>query len=52
MQILELNPDDTVAKKSLARLQPIVRERQEKMKDEMLGTSALARTAHLVCLLC
>lgn len=36
-KILELNPDDTVARKSLARLQPIVRERQEKMKDEMLG---------------
>ena len=39
MQALELNPDDALAKKTIARLQPIVRERQEKMKDEMLGRS-------------
>lgn len=37
MQVLELNPEDPIAKKSIARLQPIVAERQEKMKDEMLG---------------
>lgn len=37
MQAQELNPGDVVATKSIARLQPIVAERQEKMKDEMLG---------------
>lgn len=36
-KISELNPEDPIAKKSIARLQPIVAERQEKMKDEMLG---------------
>ena len=38
-QVHELSPDDLAAKKSIARLQPIVAERQEKMKDEMLGES-------------
>lgn len=37
MQALELNPEDPIAKKSIAQLQPMVAERQEKMKDEMLG---------------
>lgn len=37
MQVQELSPDDITASKSIARVQPIVAERQEKMKDEMLG---------------
>ncbi|KAL3149428.1 hypothetical protein ABBQ32_002222 [Trebouxia sp. C0010 RCD-2024] len=36
-KVQELHPDDPVAQKSISRLQPIVAERQEKMKDEMLG---------------
>ena len=37
LQVQELHPDDPIAQKSISRLQPIVAERQEKMKDEMLG---------------
>ena len=39
VKALELNPDDQVAKKTIARLQPIVAQRQEKMKDEMIGNA-------------
>ena len=37
LQVQDLHPDDPIAQKSISRLQPIVAERQEKMKDEMLG---------------
>lgn len=37
VQAQEIRPDDPIAQKSILRLQPIVAERQEKMKDEMLG---------------
>lgn len=33
----ELQHGDAIAVKGIARLQPIVAERQEKLKDEMLG---------------
>ena len=49
MQALELNPEDPIAKKSIARLQPIVAERQEKMKDEMLGAVLSCITGFHVC---
>ncbi len=49
MQVLELNPEDPIAKKSIARLQPIVAERQEKMKDEMLGAVRSRIAAFHVC---
>ena len=48
MQVLELNPEDPIAKKAIARLQPIVAERQEKMKDEMLGAVHSCTTAFRV----
>ncbi len=37
VQIKELDPDNASAAKSVLRLTPIVNERREKMKDEMLG---------------
>ena len=49
MQISELNPEDPIAKKSIARLQPIVAERQEKMKDEMLGAVLSCIAGFHVC---
>lgn len=49
MQVLELNPEDPIAKKSIARLQPIVAERQEKMKDEMIGAVLSCIHAFHVC---
>jgi hypothetical protein len=36
-QVLELDPSNRPAAAAAARLQPIVAERQEKLKDEMLG---------------
>lgn len=33
----ELDPDNALANKTVLRLTPIVNERREKMKDEMLG---------------
>lgn len=46
LQVIELNPEDSIAKKTVARLQPIVAERQEKMKDEMLGKNLLVTAIH------
>ena len=37
MQIKELDPGNASAGKAVQRLTPIVNERREKMKDEMLG---------------
>lgn len=37
-QIKELDPDNASASKSVQRLTPIVEDRREKMKNEMLGT--------------
>mmetsp|Transcript_39571 Transcript_39571/g.88030 ORF Transcript_39571/g.88030 Transcript_39571/m.88030 type:complete len:249 (+) Transcript_39571:79-825(+) len=36
-QLLELEPDNAWAKSTAVRLEPIVREKHEKLKDEMLG---------------
>ncbi|EIE22825.1 TPR protein [Coccomyxa subellipsoidea C-169] len=36
-KVIELDPDNTLAKNTVLRLTPVVKERQEKMKDEMLG---------------
>lgn len=37
MQILELDPSNVAAKHKAKKWEPIVQERQEKMKDEMMG---------------
>jgi len=36
-QVKDLDPGNALAKKTIQRLTPIVNERREKMKDEMLG---------------
>ena len=41
MQTLELDPGNTVAIAKTKRLEPIVTERREKMKDEMMGGFSL-----------
>lgn len=38
MQVLELEPDNSLAKRAVERLEPVVNERREKLKEEMLGT--------------
>ena len=43
MQIKELDPGNASAGKAVQRLTPIVNERREKMKDEMLGEFDLCR---------
>lgn len=40
MQTLELDPGNTVAVAKTGRLEPVVAERREKMKDEMIGEPA------------
>lgn len=40
LQTLELDPGNTVAVAKTARLEPVVAERREKMKDEMIGAAA------------
>ena len=56
MQIKELDPGNVSAGKAVQRLTPIVNERREKMKDEMLGRSQLlpplSIAAGLLYLLC
>ena len=37
VQVKELDPDNPLADKTVQRLTPIVNERRERMKDEMLG---------------
>ena len=37
LQTLELDPGNTVSVAKVARLEPVVAERREKMKDEMIG---------------
>jgi hypothetical protein len=37
MQVKELDPTNALAMKSVQRLTPVVEERREKMKEEMLG---------------
>ena len=39
-QVKELDPDNPLANKTVQRLTPIVDDRREKMKDEMLGEGA------------
>lgn len=34
---MELDPEDAAMKKVVKKLEPIVEERREKMKDEMMG---------------
>lgn len=36
-KIIELDPSNQQAKKSLFRLEPLAAEKKEKMKEEMLG---------------
>ena len=40
-QVLELDPGDAAMQKTVKRLEPIVEERREKMKDEMMGAHHL-----------
>jgi hypothetical protein len=37
MQIVELDSSNSVAKYNIQKWEPVVKERQEKMKEEMLG---------------
>ena len=37
MQLVELNPGNAQAKANIRKWEPIVAERQEKMKEEMMG---------------
>lgn len=37
VQAMEIDPDNKVALSVIRRLEPIVQERREKMKEEMLG---------------
>ncbi len=41
-QVLELDPGNAIAQKSVQRLTPIVEERREKLKEEMMGEQQLA----------
>jgi hypothetical protein len=36
-KILELDPSNDQAKKTIRRLQPLAEEKREKMKEEMIG---------------
>lgn len=45
VQVLELEPGNAVADGMVKRLTPVVNERREKLKDEMMG----ARSKHLLC---
>ena len=49
IQVQELQPGDAIAAKGIARLQPIVAERQEKLKDEMLGTCCTSVYSYCFC---
>ena len=40
-QVEELDPGNSLAASTVQRLTPIVNERREKMKEEMLGEAAL-----------
>lgn len=54
LQTLELDPGNTVSVAKVARLEPVVAERREKMKDEMIGAVSgllLAPTDVLLVLL-
>jgi hypothetical protein len=44
LQTLELDPGNTVSVAKVARLEPVVAERREKMKDEMIGAAACFAT--------
>lgn len=37
MQLVELDPGNSRARANIAKWEPIVKERQEKMKEEMMG---------------
>jgi hypothetical protein len=37
LQVLELDPENPWAARTQQRLEPIVQDRQEKMKEEMMG---------------
>ena len=37
LQVKELDPDNALATTTVQRLTPVVNERRERMKDEMLG---------------
>jgi hypothetical protein len=38
-KVIELDPSNAQAKRSLFRLEPLAAEKREKMKEEMLGKS-------------
>lgn len=38
-KIIELDPSNEQAKRSLFRLEPLAAEKREKMKEEMIGNS-------------
>lgn len=40
-KILELDPSNYDARRSIIRLEPLAREKTEKMKEEMIGTLTL-----------
>lgn len=41
VQVVELDPGNALATKTVQRLTPIVEEKREKMKEEMLGETWL-----------
>lgn len=50
VQVLELEPGNSIADKAVKRLLPVVEERREKLKEEMVG--ARGRGANATLLLC
>ena len=50
LQTLELDPGNTVSMAKTARLEPVVAERREKMKDEMIGAAACFATCKPECI--
>lgn len=49
LQVLELEPGSSWAATMVQELQPEVQQRQEKMKEEMIGGSDLLRCRTLSC---
>lgn len=37
-KVLELDPSDDQARRTICRLEPLAAEKREKMKEEMIGT--------------
>jgi len=45
-KILELDPSNDQARRNIVRLEPLAREKMEKMKEEMMGNCPLASVQH------